>query len=283
MRSTARISSHPIHPMLVFFPLGLWITSFFFDLIAWQFGDPSLASAGFYTLVGGCVGALLAAVPGAIDLLTVVPPHSSGRRRGYLHGAMNVVALLLFAFIALRRGSPDQMPDGISLLLSAAGVVGILVSGWLGATLVYRNQIGVDHRYAGAGKWRERELDSFDRPVCNERELGEGQMMLAHIEGQRVVVAHCQNGMVAFSDHCTHRGGPLADGVLIGCTVQCPWHGSNFDVHTGRVVTGPATHKIATYETEVRAGEVYVLRPADMRKVKQTDKVEKQEEGGKAA
>jgi nitrite reductase/ring-hydroxylating ferredoxin subunit len=73
-----------------------------------------------------------------------------------------------------------------------------------------------------------------------------------------VVVGRCPEGMIAFSDHCTHKGGPLSDGALVGCTVQCPWHGSQFDVHTGRVVAGPAKSKIQIYETEVRGGEVYV-------------------------
>ena len=62
----------------------------------------------------------------------------------------------------------------------------------------------------------------------------------------------------AFSHRCTHKGGPLADGALVGCTVQCPWHGSQFDVHSGRVVAGPAEKKIGTFETEIRDGEVYV-------------------------
>jgi len=72
------------------------------------------------------------------------------------------------------------------------------------------------------------------------------------------VIGRCPEGMVAFSDHCTHKGGSLADGALVGCTVQCPWHGSQFDTHSGRVVAGPAKTKIDIYETETRAGEVYV-------------------------
>jgi nitrite reductase/ring-hydroxylating ferredoxin subunit len=84
-------------------------------------------------------------------------------------------------------------------------------------------------------------------------------MMLAKIEGERVVVGRCGEGFFAFSDHCTHKGGPLHDGALVGCTVQCPWHGSQFDVTTGRVVAGPAKNKIVTYDTEVKGNEVYVL------------------------
>lgn len=272
MRSTVAIQSHPVHPMLVFFPLGLWITSLAFDAIGWLRSDPILMGAGFYAILGGCVGAAIAAIPGVVDLFTVVPPNSSAKKRGYFHGALNIAALVLFAFIAWRRGSADEPVDGTSILLSLLGVGGVIFSGWLGATLVYRNQIGVDHRYAGAGKWRERSLDSWERPVCNQKELGEGQMMLAHIEGERVVVAHCENGMAAFSDHCTHTGGPLADGVLIGCIVQCPWHGSQFNVQTGRVVAGPAKDKIETYEVEVRGGEVYVKEPAGRKRRKKTNK-----------
>lgn len=70
--------------------------------------------------------------------------------------------------------------------------------------------------------------------------------------------SHCGQGYAAFSNHCTHSGDPLLDGALVGCTVQCPWHGSQFDIHSGCVVAGPAEHKIHIYDLEVRDGEVYV-------------------------
>ena len=125
-------------------------------------------------------------------------------------------------------------------------------------TLAYRNQIGVDHRYARAGRYKERNIEDWDKPVCNSAELAEGQMMLATIKGQRVVVGKCSEGIVAFADRCTHKGGSLADGTLIGCAVQCPWHGSQFNVTNGRVITGPAEREIKTFVTHIKAGEVYV-------------------------
>jgi uncharacterized membrane protein/nitrite reductase/ring-hydroxylating ferredoxin subunit len=262
MRARASIQSHPIHPMLVAFPIGLWVTSFILDIIAISSGNSSYAAAGFYTIVGGCIGAALAAVPGAIDLFTVVPPQSSGKRRGLIHGGLNSLVLVLFTVIASRRGGPSTMPDGTSMVLSAIGVVLLGVSGWLGATLVYRNQIGVDHRYGNAGKWKQRNLENWERPACNEGELAYGQMMLVQVGSERVVIGRCAEGIVAFQDHCTHKGGALSDGALVGCTVQCPWHGSQFDVHTGRVVAGPAQTKITTYDVQVRAGEVYVMPKA---------------------
>jgi len=89
-----------------------------------------------------------------------------------------------------------------------------------------------------------------------------GQLLL---HDRRLVGAFCaaipglidRFTVVAFSDHCTHKGGPLTDGVLIGRTVQCPWHGSQFDTHTGRVIAGPAKNKIDVYNIDIR-GEVYI-------------------------
>lgn len=258
MRSAAVIKSHPIHPMLVTFPISLWVTAFIFNLIAISRDSAGLWAAGFYCVIAGCIAALLAALPGTIDWLTVVPPESSAKKRGLLHGSLNSLALLLFIYIAYRLGSPANEPDGITMLLMAIGVVLLAVSGWLGGTLVYRNQIGVDHRYASAGKFKMRSLASWSKPVCHQSELGDGQMLLARVGDERVVVGRCSQGLFAFSDHCTHRGGPLSDGALVGCTVQCPWHGSQFDIKTGRVVTGPAEEKIEIYEIETRGNEVYI-------------------------
>jgi nitrite reductase/ring-hydroxylating ferredoxin subunit len=126
---------------------------------------------------------------------------------------------------------------------------------------VYRNQIGVDRRYANAGTFRERNLESFSRPACNQTELGEGQLMLLRVGNERIALGRTPDGFFAFSDHCTHRGGPLCDGALAGNTVQCPWHGSQFDVRTSRVVAGPATEQIKTYAIDIRNGEVYVRDP----------------------
>ena len=260
MLSKARIRSHPMHPMLVAFPLGLWITSFILDLIGRGTGNQLYYTGSFFMIVGGCIGAALAAVPGVVDLFGVVPPKSSAKSRGYFHGALNTLALALFIWTAARRGGPDYGPDNIAILVSLAGVIIVLFSGWMGATLVYRNQIGVDHRYANAGKFKERNIENWDRPVCNQGELGDGQMMLVHIDGERIVIGRCEEGVFAFSDHCTHRGGPLSDGALVSCTVQCPWHGSQFDLRTGRVVAGPAKEKIGVYRTEIRGGEVYIKR-----------------------
>ncbi len=258
MRSRAQVKSHPIHPFLVTFPIGLFITSFIFDLAGLAASNAGLYAVGWWCVIAGLCGGALAAIPGAIDLLSVVPANSSGRSRGYKHAVLNVAVLALFIAVAAHRAGPEARPDGLSLLLSGIGVLTLLTSGWLGATLVYRNQIGVDHRYANATKYRTVELSRWDQPVCNADELAPGQLLLADITGTRVAVGRCAEGIIAFADHCTHKGGPLSDGTLIGCTVQCPWHGSQFNVHTGKAVAGPAQDDIETFDAQVRDGQVYV-------------------------
>src|SRR5438067_4924306 len=95
-------------------------------------------------------------------------------------------------------------------------------------------------------------------------------MMVVRVRDRKVVVGRCAEGVFAFSDSCTHRGGALSDGALVGCTVQCPWHGSQFDIRNGRVVAGPAEQPVETYPAAVRNGEVFVspnvARPEDTRK-----------------
>ncbi|MEO5935779.1 MAG: DUF2231 domain-containing protein [Terriglobales bacterium] len=258
MRSFAHFKSHPIHPILVTFPIALWTAALLADLAGVVLGHGLLWAAGFFAILGGILGAILAAVAGTLDYIKVVPPNSSAKQRGLTHGLMNTAVLVAFIVIAWQRGNAYTEPTDMHLAFEAIAVGAMMASGWLGGTLVYRNQIGVDHRYANAGKWKERELAGWDQPVCNQSELSEGQAMLAKIDGERIVVARCSEGIVAFSDHCTHKGGPLSDGAIVGCAVQCPWHGSQFDVNTGRVIAGPAEEKIKIYGIDIRDNEVFV-------------------------
>ena len=110
-------------------------------------------------------------------------------------------------------------------------------------------QIGVDIRYAHAGKWKEEYIDSAEEEIniASIDELQINQMKLIHLRGKRIVVCRTEKGYAAFDDHCTHRGGSLAAGSMICGTVQCPWHGSQFDVYTGMVKAGPAKENINTY------------------------------------
>jgi nitrite reductase/ring-hydroxylating ferredoxin subunit len=158
-----------------------------------------------------------------------------------------------------RRG--DGAPAApLALALEGAGAAALFYAGWLGGVLVSRNLIGVDHRYAGAGKWKEATLEESAGQVtaADEDELQPGQMKLLHVGGRRIVLGRTARGYVAFDDRCTHRGGSLAGGVMIGATVQCLWHGSQFDVEDGSVRCGPAKESITTYPVQARDGRVII-------------------------
>jgi nitrite reductase/ring-hydroxylating ferredoxin subunit len=200
-------------------------------------------------------------VPGAVDYLRTVPPDSSGKQRATRHALANVGAIVLFVLGLWVRGGIEAVPSVVSLLLWAVGLVLLTMGGWMGGTLVYRNQIGVDHRYAGAGKWREARIEDEKRPVVGRAdELDVDQMKLVHVGGARIVVARTEDGYVAFDDRCTHKGGSLAGGSLTCGVVMCPWHGSQFETKHGGVEAGPAESAIGTYTVEEEDGELRLLR-----------------------
>ena len=211
------------------------------------------------------IGGLVAAVPGLVDYFTIVPPNSSAKKRATYHMLVNFCSLLLIAGGWIFRDGQSLWPANWTIFLEAGGICVMSVGGWLGGTLVYRNQIGVDHRYAKAGKWTEEHAEGNPGEsvkVANVDELKVGQMKLVHLGDRRIVVARLDDGHVAFDDHCTHRGGPLADGVLACGTVTCPWHGSQFNVITGEVESGPAENNLQTYAIQESDGEVHIIVPA---------------------
>lgn len=84
-------------------------------------------------------------------------------------------------------------------------------------------------------------------------------MKLLRVGDKRIVLARTESGYVAFDDRCTHRGGSLAGGVMVCGTVQCLWHGSQFDVSTGKVKAGPAQDGIAVYRVQEEGGDVRLV------------------------
>ena len=247
MKSRASFTSHPIHPMLIPFPFAFLAGGWGFGVAGRLTRQDELKTVWHYLVPTGIAAGVLAAVPGAIDYFGSVPPRSSAKSRAAQHAIINVSSLALFAagWLLARRSRRTTVP----LILHTLGTAAISVGAWLGGTLTFRNQIGVDHRYANAGKWQEeaRAHTGENALTTAAGGLDVNQMKLVHAGDRRVVVARTEHSYAAFDDRCTHRGGPLSDGVLICGTVQCPWHGSQFDVRTGDVKCGPAERKIQTY------------------------------------
>src|SRR5262245_30581070 len=140
MVTPASIAKHPIHPMLVSVPIGLWLFSLVADL-AYHLGSHLLLwkDLAFYTLIGGLVGAAAAAVPGFIDFRSLRQPTLT--RIATSHLALNLLVLVAYAvsLILRARGSFGTGP----VWLSAIGLVLLVVSGWLGAELVHVHGVSI--------------------------------------------------------------------------------------------------------------------------------------------
>jgi uncharacterized membrane protein len=134
MESKVKIFGHPLHQMLVVFPLGLLAGSVVFDLI-YLLGDRPWAA--------GVIAGLLAAPWGAIDWFAV-PSGTRAKRIGAMHGLGNVVVLLLFALSWWWRRDQIEQPPTLAHVMSFAGAGLSLLTAWLGGELVDRLGVGVD-------------------------------------------------------------------------------------------------------------------------------------------
>lgn len=142
MRTPANISGHPIHPMLVTIPIGLWIFSLVADLVALRSGDPETwSTVAYYALIGGIVGALLAALPGLVDLLSL---HDRAiKKTALVHMGINLTVVGLYLVNAWLRHAQDVTVGGAPLVLSVIAIAMLVVSGWLGGKMVYLAGVGV--------------------------------------------------------------------------------------------------------------------------------------------
>lgn len=143
MRTPASIAGHPIHPMLVPIAIGGFVLSLVFDLICISKGGaapwPTLA---LYTMIGGIVGALAAAIPGLIDLLSLPP--GPVKKTGLTHMAINLTVVALYVVNAWLRYPDPQATGSLPMLLSFVAIFLLLISGWLGGKLVFEGGVGVN-------------------------------------------------------------------------------------------------------------------------------------------
>ena len=142
MGSRASFLKHPIHPMLVPFPIALWIFSLISDAVyGLGWGGTLWNEMAFYTMAGGIVGALAAAVPGLIDYLSMSDQETS--KIAKIHMIVNLIVVGIFiADLWLRTMFAPGA--GLPVVLSVIGVALLGFSGWLGGELVYVHGVGVE-------------------------------------------------------------------------------------------------------------------------------------------
>jgi 3-phenylpropionate/trans-cinnamate dioxygenase ferredoxin subunit len=94
--------------------------------------------------------------------------------------------------------------------------------------------------------------------VANRNELAPGEKKLVEVDGRAIALFNVDGTYFAIDDVCTHDGGPLAEGELEGCEIQCPRHGARFDVRTGKPLCMPAIEPVATHRVELRGDRIYL-------------------------
>ena len=154
--SRAKILGHPVHPMLIVFPIGLYITSFIFDIVYLSTGAPFWFRMAYWTILIGLIGNVAAALPGFLDYL-ILPPNTEARQIATYHmGICLTLAILYFANLLLRGWgiiAADQRPWGV-VILNLVGVLLIGLQGWLGGELVYRYGVGLEQKGRSEERFR---------------------------------------------------------------------------------------------------------------------------------
>jgi uncharacterized membrane protein len=140
--SNAAIAGHPLHPLLIPFPIAFFVGAFLTDLAYWSTGDPFWARASLWLVGGGLVGGTLAAVLGLIDFLSI--RRAREHAAGWIHFIGNSTVLVLsLVSLLLRWGDPAAaiLPWGLTVSAVVAGI--LVITGWYGGELAYRHMIGV--------------------------------------------------------------------------------------------------------------------------------------------
>ena len=143
MESKAKILGHPIHPILIVFPLGLLATSVIFDIVHLATDNGYWSEIAFWLIAAGVIGGLVAAVFGLVDWIAI-PEGTRAKSVGAFHGVGNIAVVALFGLSWLMRQSNPATPSTVAFVLSLLGALLSGVTGWLGGELVERLGVGVD-------------------------------------------------------------------------------------------------------------------------------------------
>ena len=96
--------------------------------------------------------------------------------------------------------------------------------------------------------------------VAETKDIQSTKMKAVEVAGENICLVNVEGKYYAIGNVCTHEGGPLAEGTLEGYEVECPWHGSKFDIRTGKVTRPPANEPESTYEVKVEGNDILIRK-----------------------
>jgi len=232
---------HPLHAVLTDVPIGALFLVIVLDLL----GQPTGADVA---LVLGVLTMLGAAIVGFADYSVT---DGTARVRATVHSTVMIVALVVYLVsLGLRAGSPADRT--VPIALSIVGFLILSAGAYVGGDVVFVLGNMVDrHAWRPAGaKWAQLEV----------AELEEGVPLRGKAGIQNLVVVRWGDTIHALHDQCAHAGGPLSGGKIVDGCIECPWHGSRFELATGRRRRGPTVYDQPAYEVRAAEGGGYEVR-----------------------
>lgn len=241
----------PLHPALTDVPVGAWTSAVVLDLVGAVTGSEAADKAADGALAVGVAGAVPAAVTGTADWRDLI---GEERRIATVHALLNVVGLTLNVASLAQRARGNRAA-GRALSGAAFAISG--TAAHLGGELSFGLGVRVNHTFAAA-------QPSDWTAVADEGDVEGAGLTTADVDGTPVLIARSQSGeLCAIANTCSHLGGPLAEGERDGDVVVCPWHGSRFDLCSGKVVEGPAVFAQPRYEVRTNAGRIELRAASD--------------------
>jgi nitrite reductase/ring-hydroxylating ferredoxin subunit/uncharacterized membrane protein len=237
----------PLHAVLTDIPIGAWTVAIMFDALDLTSHRREFSLAADTSLAIGLMGAAGAAVTGITDWSDVDPP---ARRLGLIHGLLNVGVTALFTTSFTLRKKKLRTGGRVSAVL---GYSLLSWSAHLGGKMVYEQRVGVDRT---AGEVFPKDFVA----VLPESKLADSVPSRAICEGVPILLVRRGQKIFAMAETCSHFGGPLSEGKLVGDSIACPYHASRFALDDGRVLDGPAVHPQPCLEVRTRNGQIEVRK-----------------------
>ena len=220
---------HPLHALLTDVPIGALTVTIVLDVI----GQPVAADVA---LLIGVLAMLASALAGYADYSTT---DGRARVRATVHSAVMLVSLAIYVVsLAIRATGPTNR--ALPIALSIVAYVILAGGAFVGGDVVFVLGNMVDrHAWRSSGtKWQPLEVG----------EIAEGSLVKAKLGIQDLLLIRTGDTILALHNQCAHAGGPLNEGTLVDGCVECPWHGSRFEVATGRRRRGPTVYDQPSYE-----------------------------------
>ena len=238
---------HSVHPMLVVVPIGAWTSATVLDVV----GGAASARASRLLIGVGVAAAVPTAMTGLLDWSDRAPDHDAVRRVGLLHAATNSTALCLYggSLIARRR---DRHARGVHLAVAGFGVLSF--GDWLGGHLALA-------RGMGANQTAFATLPRAWTAVGDASVLTAGQPARATAGELDVVLVPVDGKLCALLNRCSHCGGLLHLGDVLGDCIVCPRHGTRFGLQEGSLRHGPGAYPQPSLQVRVRGNRVEVRAP----------------------